>query len=226
MAELDPRTVVITNGKTEKEISGSAWNLLRSSKEKGNTRKGWTFVRFSEPKSRKVATPATAVTLGVSTYIPPEVAAAATVAAAEATMLAGQTVTVDEVLASQGQLTPDPNGAAPSGPATSDVPAAPVGAAQAAAPAQADAPPAGEKAAEALAETYTGPKDDLQKVKNVGPKTEQVLNSIGIYTYAHLRDADDAAVATVLDANGLGVKKALIPHWKKGAGDILNPPTE
>lgn len=218
MAELDPRTVVITNGKTEKEISGSAWNLLRSSKEKGNTRKGWTFVRFSEPKSRKVATPATAATLGASTYIPPEVASAATQAAAEATMLAGQEVTVEDVLASQSQSNPAP--------VPQDVPPSPAAAAPAppAPPVQADAAPAPAKA-DASA-PYEGPKDELQKVKNVGPKTEQVLNSIGIYTYAHLRDADDAAVATVLEANGLGVKKALIPHWKKGAGDILNPTAE
>ena len=220
MAELDPRTVVVTNGKTEREIAGSAWNILKSSKERGNTRKGWTFVRFADPKAKKVAGVAPkAGAPDASTYIPPEVAAAATVAAAEATMLAGQEVTVDEVLASQGHLTPDPNGTAPAAPDTPAPPPAPV-----------VVPPAPKAEAQAAAvkadAAYDGPKDDLQKVKNVGPKTEQVINSMGVYTYAQLRDVDEKALEAALEANGLGVKKALIPHWKKHAGDILNPQPE
>ena len=60
----------------------------------------------------------------------------------------------------------------------------------------------------------------------MGPKTEQVINSMGVYTYAQLRDVDEKALEAALEANGLGVKKALIPHWKKHAGDILNPQPE
>lgn len=229
MAELDPRTVVVTNGKTEREIAGSAWNILKSSKERGNTRKGWTFVRYAEPKAKKVAGVAPAAAMpGASTYIPPEVAAAATVAAAEATMLAGQTVTVEEVLAAQEQAPQEPNQAATIAPEAPAAPPAPVVVPPAPKAPAAVASPAAAKAETqgAPAAPYDGPKDDLQKVKNVGPKTEQVINSIGVFTYAQLRDVDAKALEAALAANGLEVKKALIPHWKKHAGDILNPPTQ
>lgn len=199
----------MTNGKGERELSGSAWNLLRSAKEKGSTRKGWTFVRFIDaPKKKSAKASATAApgALGTSTYIPPEVAAAATQAAVEATMLAGEMVTPEEVLAANSK---------DEAPAPIKEVVEPESQAQAAAAAKAEAPQASVHQ-DVL-------KDDLKKVKNVGPKTEQVINSIGVYTYAQLRDVDSKALEEALEANGLGVKKALVPHWKKDAGNILNP---
>lgn len=228
MAELDNRTVVVTNGKTEREISASAWNLCRSAKERGNTRKGWTFLRYLEApsKGKGKSEVAQVPTAAGATYIPPEVAAAASQAAAEATMLAGEHVTPEQVLSSGVVGSQEPQKAA-SAPVVAPEPSEPP------APAESPAKPPLEPAADvradaaaaaaAAAATHEGAKDDLQKVKNVGPKTEQVMNGVGIFTYAQLRDADEKALADALDANGLSVKKALIPHWKKDAGQILNP---
>lgn len=207
---MDTRSVVVTNGKTERTLAAEAWKLLASSKEKGSTRKGWTFVRYEEARvkgSAKAAAPSTA-----STYIPPEVAAAASVAAAEASMLAGQTVTQEEVLESQGHSAPTEAAAA------AQPPAAPAPAPEA--PKANPAPPAAEKPASGS----TGQADDLTTIPNVGPKTAAVLNGMGILTFAQLRDADPAALANTLKANGLGVKEALIPHWKKAATEKVPMP--
>lgn len=208
---MDPRTVIVTNGKTERSLGAEAWKLLASSKEKGTTRKGWTFVRYEEPKVKANGNrPAGQAAAPTSTYIPPEVAAAATQAAAEATALSGQVVTAEEVLEAQGAAQ---QAAAPSAPAV-EAPAAP-------APKQEAQAEAVDAKAEA---THSGPSDDLTTIPNVGPKTAAVLNKMGIHTFAHLRDADDAALANTLKANGLGVKEALIPHWKKAASDKVPMP--
>ena len=148
--------MVVTNGKSERTLPSEAWKLLASSKEKGSTRKGWTFVRYEEVKAKakgKAAAPTSA-----STYIPPEVAAAASVAAAEASMLAGQTVTQEEVLASQGQahqeLQPVPEEqVAPDAQAQSE--------------ALPPVPPAPEEPKPASNVV----SDDLTSIPNVGPKT-------------------------------------------------------
>ena len=219
---MDTRTVVVTNGKTERSLGAEAWKLLASSKEKGSTRKGWTFVRYEEPKPKAAKKGAPVAAEPASTYIPPEVAAAATVAAAEATALAGQLVTAEEVLEAQGHLQA---GTAQEAPAQAAAPAAPsaraVEAPAAPAPKQEAPSPAADAKVEA---THTGPSDDLTTIPNVGPKTAAVLNKMGIHTFAHLRDADDAALANTLKANGLGVKEALIPHWKKAASDKVPMP--
>lgn len=211
---MDNRSVVVTNGKTERTIAAEAWALLKSSKEKGSTRKGWTFLRYEDPKVKTSAKAAGSAPAAPS-YLPPEIAAAATVAAAEATMLAGETVTPEQVMAAQGLTQPDapPAGASAPEQAASE-PLAPAKAAEAPAAPAADAKAEGQ-----------GKADDLASIKNMGPKTVQVLNAIGIHTYAQLRDADEGALTTALETNGLGVKKALIPHWKKEAANLVQMPS-
>lgn len=206
MPQLNTRSVVVTNGKTERVLSGSAWDLLKSSKEPGNTRKGWSFVRFDEPG--KGAARAKAINSS-DTYIPPEVASAATataeqVAAAEASMTAGEKVTSEQVSASTGSKGAEQTSSAD-----------PAQEAQVEQPAQ-------EAQQEAAGAAGEQPNDDLSKIKNVGPKTVDVLIAAGIRTYAQLRDANEAELAAALDANGLGVKKALITHWKKDAAALAN----
>lgn len=87
---------------------------------------------------------------------------------------------------------------APATPATP--PAAPV----AAAPAPAAAAPAAEPApAQAKPATLAAPEggvaDDLKKIKGIGPKLEQLCNSLGVYHFAQIAGWSAAEVAWMDD---------------------------
>jgi NADH-quinone oxidoreductase subunit E len=65
--------------------------------------------------------------------------------------------------------------------------------------------PAAPKASVLAAPAAAKPKkaDDLKRIPGIGPKLEQVLNGLGISTYAEIAGWDDARVAWVEDQLGL-----------------------
>jgi NADH-quinone oxidoreductase subunit E len=46
--------------------------------------------------------------------------------------------------------------------------------------------------------------DDLKAITGIGPKVEQVLNGLGIWTYAQIAEWNEAEVAWVDDMLGFG----------------------
>lgn len=186
--------VLIQNLKTgaEKRVSAKTWDLMRNSKEQGDTRKGYRLVSRSSP-----TTPGVVVKGDQPTFVPPEILEAekkahAAQEATHAAMVSG--VKTD---------------------AAENAPVAVVEAAPMPEPiVEAEAAPAPQEAAPAAPAT-TG--QDLTKVEGIGPKVAELLNGIGITTYEALAKAPITQINTALDAAGLSPKKAQVPSWKTKA---------
>jgi predicted flap endonuclease-1-like 5' DNA nuclease len=194
---MTQRRVLLRNDKgVERDFTERTWQLMSSAKERGNKRKGWTFVRFMEDteKMGKEQVPAKVAVVGPKgpTFIPKEIEEAASAAAREASANAGEPVTAQQVLET------DPKAA------TGEV-------AQQAAAQEAAAAPAGE----------AGDLDDYSKITGIGPKVAEALRSIGARTYEDLAGLDPNKAGQALDAANLTMKKPLIPRWKEEAGNLV-----
>jgi predicted flap endonuclease-1-like 5' DNA nuclease len=201
---MGQKVVVRDKKGVEKSISATAWDLMRSAKEQGDTRKGLTFVRFAKEGESKAVSAPSAVAKAM-TFIPDEIAHKAN-AKAEGEMVSGT--------ATQAAQEPETPPAAPEAPAKSETPAQSAAAAQAA-PEKAPAAPVAEEPA--LAAAYDGPKDDLAAIDTIGKAAAEGLNSIGIYTYAQLAAANNGHIFNMLDRIKLTPKKAQVPGWKMKA---------
>ena len=108
------------------------------------------------------------------------------------------------------------SGVAATGPApqTEAAPASPAAPAQATeAPKQQEAAAAaGEKAAEENA-------PEVASLPNMGAKAAAALAAAGMGTFKALVDADATAINKVLDAAGLGAKRAQVPSWRTKAAE-------
>ena len=194
---MTQRRVLLRNDKgVERDFTERTWQLMSSAKERGHTRKGWTFVRFMEHSEKlgKQEAPAKVAVVGPKgpTFLPKEIEEAASVAAREASANAGEPVTAQELLT-----------VAPTA-ATGEV-------AQQAPAQEAAAAPAGE----------AGELDDYSKITGIGPKVAEALRSIGARTYEDLAGLNAEAAGKALDAANLTMKKPLIPRWKEEAGNMV-----
>lgn len=190
--------VVIENTRTgqQKTVSGDTWRLMANSKEQGDTRKGYRILKGATQADTKAKAKLDQVK--TPTMIPPAIAAAAE-AAQEADRLAQSQMisgAKSEELASAKQQAPAPA-------ATQEQEAAPAVAA-----------PAGEAPEKDLPTELAGLDESLT------PKVAQVLAKAGITTKAHLKAATLPAINKVLDAAGLGAKKAQAAGWKSKAANL------
>jgi predicted flap endonuclease-1-like 5' DNA nuclease len=205
-------TILIVNAKgQQKEVTERIWDLMKSSKEQGNKRKGYTFLKSMTAGEAKASAKAGAVKVAGPagpTFIPKEIEEAAKMKAQEASAIAGATVTTEDVLKDEGFTVPSKPEAAPE--PAQEAPPAPVAKAQ---PAQAAPVAAQDEPAQAA--------DDMTKVPHTSVKSIEALRSIGITTYAKLADASIAEIEKALDAAGLGAKKAVVPKWKEAANELM-----
>jgi hypothetical protein len=185
--------VVIENTKTgqQKTISQQTWDLMRNTRDQGDTRKGYRIVKGAPQAETKAK--AKLEQVKTPTMIPPAIAAAAQVAleaerAAESVMISGS-----KPEASAEQAAPEP------------------AATQAQETAQAVAAPAEEAPEQDLPTELNGLDPSLT------PKVAQVLAKAGITTKAHLKGSTLPTINKVLDAAGLGAKKAQAAGWKSKA---------
>lgn len=194
------RKVVVRNERgAQKELSEATWNLMKSSKEQGNTRKGWTLVG----EKGEVKAPAAARSAGAQAkkehpfvVVPPEIAEAAKKAE-------------DEKLGGMIAGTKPQEATPASAPAAAQEDAG----AEGEAPAPTAAPPA--------AQTNEQPKaDNLAALPQLGPKAQEALNAAGIYTYAQLAATPANKLNAVLEGAGMGPKKAQVPGWIGKAKDL------
>lgn len=192
------RRVLLRNDKgVERDFTERTWQLMSSAKERGTRRKGWTFVRFMDDgeKPGKQAGPAKVAVVGPKgpTFIPKEIAEAASNAAQEASANSGEPVTAEQVL----ETAPE----AATGEVAQQQPAA-----------QQEAP-----AADAGSEGG----DDFSQITGIGPKVATALRGIGVRTYAQLASLDKEAAGKALDAASLTMKKPLIPVWREKAAELV-----
>lgn len=185
--------VVIENTRTgqRKTISQRTWDLMANSKEQGDSRKGYRILRGEV--SAEVKAKAKLEQVKTPTMIPPAIAAAAQVAleaerAAESVMISGA-----KPEASAEQVASEP----------ADT--------QAQEATQAAAAPAEEAPEQDLPTELNGLDPSLT------PKVAQVLAKAGITTKAHLKGSTLPTINKVLDAAGLGAKKAQAAGWKSKA---------
>lgn len=205
-------TILIVNAKgQQREVTERIWDLMKSAKERGNVRKGWTFVKSMTAGEAKASAKAGAVKVAGPagpTFIPKEIEEAAKIKAAEASAIAGATVTKEDVLKDEGFSVQSEPAATPE--PAQEAPPVPVAQAQ---PAQApDVVAQGEPA---------HAPDDMSKVPHTSVKSIEALRSIGITTYAQLADASVASIEKALEAAGLGAKKAVVPKWKEAANELM-----
>lgn len=197
--------VVARNEKgKERKFSLQVWNLMASAGAKGDTRKGWTLIQRvnGEPV---VPVPTQAPEKG-PTFIPEEIAKAET----------------EKVVAEERRATemisgePQPDKPAEADPAPKEaVVAAPAAETPPVAPKPAPEPPKAAPVANGQVKT-----DDFTKINGTGEKVDALLKAAGILTYKQLADAQPTEIGKVLDAGGLGPKRAMVPAWKMKAAEL------
>jgi predicted flap endonuclease-1-like 5' DNA nuclease len=196
------RKVIVRNEKgAQKPLAETVWKLMASSKEQGDTRKGWTLVGYEgEAKApTKLAASAGAKAAQPFVVVPPELLEHEH---------KKETATISGMIS--GEL---PEGAAPEAPVEKE---AAVVAEAPAKPAQAPEKPA---PAPVKAEA-TAKGDNLASIPNLGPKAAEALAAAGITTFAALAKAPANEVNKALDAAGMGAKRAQVPSWKTKAADL------
>lgn len=197
----------------QRTFSERTWHLMRSMKEQGTTRKGWTFLkeltegeardfeRSLGKKSMEPARPATGIpATPKATFIPKEIEEHAKKKAEEAAAGSGEKVTTAEALQQEGLPV---QAAEPAKPAPTPAQASTPAKEEPSKPAQ-----GAEAAAGAAAEA-----DDFTKLPNIGAKSIEALTAAGITTYAGLRDAGSEKVEGILTAAGLGAKTPVVKKW-------------
>lgn len=186
--------VVIENTKTgqQKTISQTSWDLMRNTRDQGDVRKGYRIIKGAPQAQAKASAKLDQVK--TPTMIPPAIAAAAQ-AALEA-----------ERAAESGMISGAPVQEASEAPAP------------AATQEQEAAPAVAAPAEEAPAKDLPTELADLDP--SLTPKVAQVLAAAGISTKAQLKAATLPAINKVLDAAGLGAKKAQAAGWKSKAANL------
>jgi len=202
--------VLAINSKGEQRtFSDRTWHLMRSMKEQGKTRKGWTEVKtltegeardFERGLSKKSMTPARPATglpaTPKATFLPKEIQEHAKKVADEAAAGAGEKVKPEEVIE---KVQPAATEQAPPPPAQEQ-------------PAN---PPAGEAQGQAAA----AEPDDLSTLPNIANKSVQALNDAGITTFRDLLDAGPAKIEAILTKAGLAAKTPVVPKWMVAAAE-------
>lgn len=202
--------VLAINSKGEQRtFSDRTWHLMRSMKEQGNTRKGWTYIKdltegeqraFERGLSKKSMTPARPATglpaTPKATFLPKEIQEHAKKVADEAAAGAGEKVKPEEVIE---KVQPAATEQAPPPPAQEQ-------------PAN---PPAGEAQGQAAA----AEPDDLSTLPNIANKSVQALNDAGITTFRDLLDAGPAKIEAILTKAGLAAKTPVVPKWMVAAAE-------
>jgi len=64
--------------------------------------------------------------------------------------------------------------------------------------------------------------NDLTSIDGIGPKTEQVLNEAGIYSFKQLASTTTVRLQEILDRNNIKYKSTDIPKWIKQAASQKN----
>lgn len=192
--------LAINNKGEQRTFSDRTWHLMRSMKEQGNTRKGWTYIKdltegeqraFERGLSKKAVTPQAPATglpqAPKATFIPKEIEEHAKKKAEEAAAGAGEKVSPEEAakadmlpLQGQEEAAKQPAGAAP-GAGVQD--------------------------------------DDLSQLPNIGAKSVKALNDAGITTFAAVVDAGPAKIEGILAAAGLSAKTPVVPKWMAAAAE-------
>lgn len=202
--------ILAINSKGEQRtFSERTWHLMRSMKEQGKTRKGWTFVKdmtageqrdFERSLGKKSVTPEAPATglpkAPKTTFIPKEIEEHAKKKAEEAAAGAGEKVKPEEVIE---KVQPAATEQAPPPPAQEQ-------------PAN---PPAGEAQGQAAA----AEPDDLSTLPNIANKSVQALNDAGITTFRDLLDAGPAKIEAILTKAGLAAKTPVVPKWMVAAAE-------
>ena len=202
--------VLAINSKGEQRtFSDRTWHLMRSMKEQGKTRKGWTEVKtltegeardFERGLSKKSMTPARPATglpaTPKATFLPKEIQEHAKKVADEAAAGAGEKVKPEEVIE---KVQPAATEQAPPPPAQEQ-------------PAN---PPAGEAQGQAAA----AEPDDLSTLPNIANKSVKALNDAGITTFRDLLDAGPAKIEDILNKAGLAAKTPVVPKWMVAAAE-------
>ena len=184
----------------EKPISLMSWNLLANKTERGTTRKGWTKIAGPTKSDVKAEVPT-----GPSVaFIPPEVTEEQHRArlAHETAMISGEAQAAEPV--------------APAKPAEGP---APVSDPSAEAPAEAvvNDPPVTEPPVK---------RDPLHTMPSMTARVAEVLNGIGINTYADLAKAETSVINKALETSGLAPKRAQVPGWKMKAAELASTPAK
>ena len=208
---MDGFILAINSKGEQRTFSERTWHLMRSMKEQGKTRKGWTEVKtltegeardFERGLGKKSMTPARPATglpaTPKATFIPKEIEEHAKKVADEAAAGAGEKVKPEEVLEKE-----------PEAPPAQEQEATP--------PAQQE--PSTPPAAEAQEGAAAAVADDLSKLPNMGSKSVEALNASGITTFKALVDAGPAKIEEILKAAGLGAKTPVVPKWMIAAAE-------
>lgn len=202
--------VLAINSKGEQRtFSDRTWHLMRSMKEQGKTRKGWTEVKtltegeardFERGLSKKSMTPARPATglpaTPKATFLPKEIQEHAKKVADEAAAGAGEKVKPEEVIE---KVQPAATEQAPPPPAQEQ--------------------PANQPAGEAQGQAAAAEPDDLSTLPNIANKSVQALNDAGITTFRDLLDAGPAKIEAILTKAGLAAKTPVVPKWMVAAAE-------
>ena len=202
--------VLAINSKGEQRtFSDRTWHLMRSMKEQGKTRKGWTEVKtltegeardFERGLSKKSMTPARPATglpaTPKATFLPKEIQEHAKKVADEAAAGAGEKVKPEEVIE---KVQPAATEQAPPPPAQEQ--------------------PANPPAGEAQGQGAAAEPDDLSTLPNIANKSVKALNDAGITTFRALLDAGPAKIEDILNKAGLAAKTPVIPRWMAAAAE-------
>lgn len=196
------------NKGTQRTFSERTWHLMRSMKEQGDKRKGWTklkeltegeardFERALSKGGQTKAPVATGLPKPAATFIPKEIEEHAKKKAEEAAAGAGEKVKPEEV---------------------SENP--PPAASEEAAPPPAQEEPANQPAGEAQGQAAAAEPDDLSTLPNIANKSVQALNDAGITTFRALLDAGREKVEDILTKAGLAAKTPVVPKWMAAAAE-------
>ena len=206
------------NKGTQRTFSERTWHLMRSMKEQGDKRKGWTklkeltegeardFERALSKGGQTKAPVATGLPRAAATFIPKEIEEHAKKKAAEAAAGAGEKVRASDI-------DPEVTETASASPAASQPEPQP------------EAPaPSAQPSAEAPAGDAAGAADDLGTLPHMGVKSVEALNAAGITSFKGLLDAGPDKIGAALDAAKLGPKKAVVPKWIAAAEQKVNAP--
>ena len=206
---MDGFILAINSKGEQRTFSERTWHLMRSMKEQGKTRKGWTEVKtltegeardFERGLGKKSMTPARPATglpaTPKATFIPKEIEEHAKKVADEAAAGAGEKVTPEEV---SEEIPPSATEQAPPPPAQEQ--------------------PANQPAGEAQGQGAAAEPDDLSTLPNIANKSVKALNDAGITTFRALLDAGPAKIEDILNKAGLAAKTPVIPRWMAAAAE-------
>jgi len=206
---MDGFILAINSKGEQRTFSERTWHLMRSMKEQGKTRKGWTEVKtltegeardFERGLGKKSMTPARPATglpaTPKATFLPKEIQEHAKKVADEAAAGAGEKVTPEEV---SEEIPPSATEQAPPPPAQEQ--------------------PANQPAGEAQGQGAAAEPDDLSTLPNIANKSVEALNTAGITTFKALVDAGPAKIEEILKAAGLGAKTPVVPKWMIAAAE-------